>query len=439
MSNNKLNNNELTHSGAGFRSNGKGGEAATIGSESFQLPLNFLLRNQIQASPFAFRVHGRPTFPAAVSALGQIYPHVLYDENRFGEAKSSKKASAINKRWRIYLQNKANGAIWMCDSEDGIDWKNAVQMDTALFPVDATKLKEGFQPFYDPKGLVKIAGKTYNWMAQARVDNNNTANATALMLYYSEDGKTWLRTAMANNTSNPFTEVPNTHPLGASFLGRTGGGSGAFNANLPRTLRNAPGEWVAVHRYATQPPTNFGDTLTGEMFMANNSAVEANYNQLGSFASWNRKLLRKTGENSYSQNTKNRIHHIVKFKDYYIGLVQLFDSVNSQPVFVKNGIGLAVSRDLLVFENIGPLYDAGLVRSWDDRLNKVTDTNGKTTAHDASAGNGDGSAIIAGSIVVDENGRAFGANDGGRSTGVSQFLRAYWTEETSGKILMGYL
>lgn len=442
-----MNNRELTHRGVGVGGEGYAQNAQKFGKfafnnkdEDFQFPSDMLLRNQIESSPYAFRSEGRVTMPTAYAALTLLYPCVLFDDNEFGQGTyDAKQHSRDNKPWRMYVQNNADKTIHMLESVDGITWTGGQQLATATFPASPNHMEEGLQVFYDADGIVTVSGDSYPFAAIAKDDAKTTGDATDLWLFYSEDGIDWSRVAMGNHdvSGDPFVEVSSSFGRGASYLAATEEGAGTFNATRPRTFRNADGDWFAIVR-ANNEPANAGDTANTEQLLAMNSTDAADYNEIGHFANWNRKLLASSGEGSYNQAGFAIIHYVVKFKDYYIGLVQLWHQVAGGPTRVRSGLAVAISRDCLVFDYVGPLYDAGLVYAFNHRTGAIDDTNMDSTAYDRNQGNGDGSQIQAGSIVVDKTGRCFSTKAGVRSTGRSEFARVYWTELSSGKVLYGY-
>lgn len=442
----RINNKELTHRGFGFGGENYAQDDQKIGKfafnakdENWQIPGDLFLRNQMESSPYAFRCEGRVTMPAAYAALTLLFPCVLFDENEFGQGTyDAKQHPRDNKPWRMYVQNNADKTIHMLESLDGITWTDGQQLATAIFPASPNHMEEGLQVFYDSAGIVTVSGVDYPFAAIAKDDNKTTGDATDLWLFYSLDGITWLRVAMGNHdvSGDPFVEVGSSFGRGAAYLAATESGAGTFNAARPRTFRNADGDWFAIMR-ANNEPANAGDTANTEQLLAMNSSDAADYNEIGHFANWNRKLLASAGEGSYNQAGFAMIHHVTKYKDYYVALVQLWHQVGGGPTRVRSGLAVAISRDCLIFDYVGPLYDAGLVYAYNHRTSAIDDTNMDSTAYDLNQGNGDGTSIQAGSIVIDKSGRCFGPK-AGRTKGFSEFARVYWTELSSGKVLYGY-
>lgn len=442
----RINNRELTHRGVGIGGENMAQDDQKIGKfgfnnkdEDFQFPIDLFLRNAIESSPYAFRTYGRVTMPSAYAALTLLFPCVLFDQAEFGQnTYDPKRHSRDNKPWRMYVQNAADGTIHLLESADGITWEDGQQLSTSIFPASPDHMEEGLQVFYDENGIIVVSGVSYPFAAIAKDANKTTGDATDLWLFYSLDGITWLRVAMANHdvSGDPFVEVTNALGRGAAYLSAVESDAGTFAATRPKTFRNADGDWFAIMRYS-DAPVNAGDTANGETIMAMNSSDPTDYKEIGHFANWNRKLLASSGEGSYNQAGFSMIHHVAKFKDYYLALVQIWHQVAGGAVRVRSGLALAVSRDCLIFDYVGPLYDAGLAYAFNHRTSAIDQTNMDPTSWDANRGNGTGASITAGSIVVDKSGRCFGVK-GGRTLGFSSFARVYWTEESAGKVLVGY-
>jgi len=441
--NNKLNNHQLTHNAVGFFSDRRGQSNVKLGKRSvnskesdFQIPVNTILRNAIQSSPYSFRTYGEVSMHSDLSGAYVYEPSVLYSNDNFGQGKyDSNQHERENKPWRMYFMDPLTSKTYMLESDDGIDFDTYEQLSTTLFPTGATKMAAGFHVFYDEDGIVTVSGTSYNFAAILRQSSLTTGDATDLFLYYSDDGVTWNRVQMGNHdvTGSPLAELASSLSDGMAYMGKTESDAGTYDIARPKTFRNAPGDWWGIVRYATAP-AHAGDTVLGETIVAMNSTDAADYNEMGHFANWKRKLLRQLGENSYGQLTNAQVRHVVKFKDYYVGLVQLYYQVAGATQNLS-GIAIAISRDGLIFDYIGPLYDAGLYAAYNERSTAVNITDMKPTAWGYNAGlGGTGNIIGTGSIVMDDSGRSFGTNSG--DIDEAHFSRVYWHE--GGKLLMGY-
>lgn len=446
---NKLSSYQQTLHGTGLHAVNQGQKSVSQGfvkegskTQGSLVPLKTSLRNDLHASPYTFKTEG--SIQLSGDLLGQSVkrPAVLYSPDKFGQPTYDKAIHPRkNQAWRMYVQKSSDGLMFMTESIDGISWDLPVQLDALLFPAGATQLQEGFQPFYDKDGIFTVGGVSYPWSAIARDTSLAAGDATDMFAYHSLDGITWLRVAMADHatTGNPYgNEVAASLGSGSAFLGKTGKGSfSPFDATRPRTFRNAPGQWVGIQRYADAPALA-GDTVLGATTMAQNDADDANWSKLGHFANWNRNSIRQTGERSFGQNTKAQLFHVQEYLGMFIGLVQLYYHEVGTATLVKSGIGLSLSRDGLHFDFMGPLYDAGLTHMLNDRTPGVNDTGMNSTAYLYNNGDGDGTEISAGSVVCDPQGMNFNG-DGGRLRDARDFMRVYWTEESSGKILWGSL
>lgn len=443
----RINNTQMTHRGSGFQSVNPGPRSTALGfvnersgeADAELWPVAAYLKQMLDASPYACQAYGEIALGGDLAGVAVRYPHVMYKNDRFGQPNPSSSDARTSKKWRMYIQRSSNGTIWFTESNDGLTWDDPTQLDVALFPATANDLLEGFQPQYDEDGIVTVSGTVYPWAAIGRDKTLTTGDATDMYLYYSADGITWLRTQMANHdvSGDPFVEVASSLGQGAAFIGKTGGGLATFAADQPRTFQNAPGDWWAIMKYS-DAPGNAGDTVFGASTMAMNSSDAADYAELGHFANYQRNALRQVGENSYGQNTKAQLHHVIKYKDFFIGLVQLYYHEGGGAVLVKSGVALALSRDGLHFDYMGPLYDIGLTHMLNDRTPGVNATNMESLAFFKNIGEGDGSAIVAGSVVMDPSGNCFG-RDGGSQSNWRHAMRIYTTEDDSGKILMSYI
>jgi len=440
---NRINNRELTHEGVGFQSDALGQSNVKVGlfgrnskDTSDQIPVSSLMKTLKDVSPYAFNVYGTITLPAPLASAHMYYPCVLYDFNRFGTVSDT----IPKKRWRMYVQVEpsSDGTIYWTQSNDGVTWDTPVQLSTTPFPAAPARARQGIQVFYNPNGIVTVSGTSYNWATIYRKDDATTLDATDMILAYSTDGIVWTAEAMGNHDTggDPFTEIASSGGMGAAYMAPTGYiNSITYNAARPLSVWNAPGDWVTIMRYRDEP-AGIGDAIYGTSIMGMNSSDAADYKEMGSFSQWKRSLLKTLGERSFGQYTKCVLHHVVRLDaGFFIGLVQYYKHV-SPGTRVSNGIGLAISKDGLYFDHIGPLYAAGLVQSLNERTGAVDATNGASTAYLLQQGDGDGSAILAGSVVADSSGKCFGRDCG--SLG-SHMLRVYWTEEDADKILMGYI
>ena len=443
---NRFNNNELTFNHVGFSRYGKkpgqvgfGFHNPSKAGESHQYPMSYILKQLADTSPFSFRAKTTPLDLGTVLNGDCRYPCVLYSTDGFGSEKESPSTRArLFKRWRMYVQKISNGAIYMLESEDGITWGTPEVL--ADFPATAAKARHGIVVSYDASGLVvyddSVTVTTYKFATIYRQDDLVAGTAADMVLALSNDGVTWVKTAMANHAVSG-------DPFGAELAASLGMGSAAifkqntaltFEATRPKTFFGAPG-WHSYQRYATEEAVNFGDTLFGATLMGQNSTDNTKAKNLGHFANWNRNLLRQVGERSFGQMTKMVPWHIVKYSDIYVALVQLYYHEAGTATLVPSGVAVAVSRDGLIFESAGPLYDAGLTHALNDRSAAVNNTNMKPTTVLYNQGDGDGSGVHAGSIVADRSGFSFG-KDCGKDENRSLF-RVYWTESDSEKVLVG--
>lgn len=434
---NDLNNHEITHKGFGFNSMGLPGlNRLTFGfssdrnepDENWQVSAFHILRQLADASPFAFRTIATPVLGGALAGLRVRYPSVLYDFNCFGD-------SALYKKWRMYVHEIVGAAYYMLESDDGITWDAPVILATV--PAGFTR---GFHPFYNSAGLVTYddggGADTYNWASVGRNTAVNAGDATDMILMLSNDGVTWVQVVMANHdiSGNPFgNELAASLGIKAVYM-TPDEAALAFNAARPRSFFSSDG-WHSFMQYQTEPAVNFGDTAFGCTIMGQNSNDDTDANEIGHFANWNRNLLYRVGARSFGQAIEMVPEHIVKFKDFYLALVQLWYAVPASPTLVPMGIGLAISKDGLIFESCGPLYDAGLVYALNDRTAIVDQTDMASTAYLLQQGVGTGAEIWAGSLVVDQLGIAFGSDTGLNNN--RALARVYWTEEDSGRVLIG--
>jgi len=442
---NSINNNELSHKGFGMNSlgmigNGKQAVGVTSDSpylgENYQIPAYSFLRQLTDVSPFAFRVVETPVIGGLLAGVSLTHPNVLYSQDGFGTKRENPRTRVrLFKNWRMYVRNNATGAIYMLESDDGINWGLPELLTVAV------NYLHGFKPFYDVNGLVTYddgtGAVTYKYAAICRDSTKTTADATDMYICLSNDGVTWVEVQMADHdvSGDPFgAELAASLGISAVYIARRDE-SLTFSATLPRTFFGAAG-WHAFVRYQTVPG-NLGDSVFGCALMGQNSADDLDGHEIGHFANWNRNLLRQVGERSFGQMTRMVPVHIVRFKDVYLALVQLIYAVPGAATLVNMGMGLAISKDGLIFDSCGPLYDAGLVYALNDRSSAVDQTDMDPTSYLANAGVGDGSVIIGGSIVMDPNGLGFGRDCGKDNN--RAIMRVYWAEQTANRILIGEL
>lgn len=447
---NSITNNELSHKGFGVSSMGmlgNGKQALGISSDSpylgenMQLPAYSVLRQLLDTSPFAFRVVAMPVLGGDLAGVALTRPSVLYSPDGFGsERLNPRTRSRLYRRWRMYVQETVGDTIYMVESDDGIDWSATPEQITTL-PNGVNYPLGGMNVFYDSDGLVTYddggGAVTYNFATIVRDAALNAGDATDMILCLSNCGITWTQVVMANHdvSGDPFgAELANALGRGAAYMAKQDT-SLTFSATLPRTFFGSDG-WHSFMRYQDEP-VNLGDTLFGCTIMGQNSSDNTDANEIGHFANWNRNLLRQVGERSFGQATKMNPHHIVKYKDIYLALTQLYWHEAGTANLVNTGLGLAISKDGLIFESCGPLYDAGLVYALNDRTSVVDQTDMDPTSYLANQGVGDGSQIVAGSLVVDQDGLAFGRDCGHNNN--RAFIRVYWTEEDADRILIGEL
>jgi len=436
--NNSLTNSNMTHKGAGLHSAGMGQRDVSLGlvsknmkEERDLIPVHSLMRDLKDLSPYAFRVK---QVTAVSGVVVPKYPCVLYDYLAFGTLEDA----APKKKWRMYVQDNdgVTDAMFYSQSDDGIIWDAATTLDaTVILPNPAHPMK-GMQVFYDAQGLVVVAGVTYNWAAMYKVDNSVVGNMTDMAMVYSLDGITWIKAAMAEHAANTPAMYAGYTGQGAAYIGRTGEVTEAtYAVAAPRTYFNAAGDYIAMMRL------NDGAAVGADVgrleLLGCNSATPADWNKLGFFTNWIRNLLSgQTGERSFGQVNKSEVFHVQRYKDVFIGLVQI--KYDGGAVSVDAGLALAISKDGLIFDYMGPLYDAGLVVSYNETTSTVVATDGASTAWLLSHGSGDGTQIVAGSVVVDKSGNNFSKNCGPLLND-RHLLRVYWTEHTSNKIVMGYI
>jgi hypothetical protein len=449
MGKNRINNSEISMNNVGLQRFGE--ELGKVGlgvhnpykdGVSQQIPIYLVLRNLTDASPFAFRAKQTPiTLTGDLATGGVRYPSVLYSSDGFGSHREDPNTVArVFKRWRMYIQRVSTGGIYMVESDDGVSWGTPEQLSTTQFPEGAAKAAYGVTVSYDADGLVTYddgtGAVTYKFASVYRVDNLTTGDATDMKLVVSNDGVTWVAVAMANHdvSGDPYVEVASSLGWGSAGMFKQDA-TLTFNANYPKTFFGSDG-WHSYQKYA-DAPVNAGDTVFGCTIMGQNSSDDTDANEMGHFANWKRNILRQVGERSFGQATKMVVWHVTKYKDVYLALVQLYYHVGGGATLVPSGLALAISRDGLIFEAIGPLYDVGLTHALNDRSDAVNQTDMKPTTLLYNQGDGDGSAVHAGSIVVDDEGFAFG-----RNVGVGEdraLIRAYWTESDAEKLLMGSL
>lgn len=446
---NSINNRELSHKGFGMNSMGmlgNGKQALGISSDSpylgenMQMPSYTVLRQLIDASPFAFRTVAMPVLGGLLAGAAVRFPCVLYSPDCFGTKRENPKTlPRAFKPWRMYVQKVSDGTMYMLESDDGINWGYPELLSD--FAASPNHAKYGAIVSYDPAGLVTYDSGTgpvtYNYATIFRNANLTTGDATDMVLGLSHNGVDWTMVAMADHdvSGNPYgNELASSLGMGSAGIWKQVPGL-TFSPTLPRTFFGSDG-WHSFQRYSTEPGSA-GDTVFGATIMGQNSSDDLDGHEMGHFANWNRNLLKQVGERSFGQATKMNPVHVVKYKDMYLALVQLYYHEAGTANLFRIGLSLALSKDGLIFESMGPLYDAGLVYALNDRTSVVDQTDMDPTSYLANAGVGDGSEIIAGSLVVDEAGLAFGRDCGKDNN--RAFLRIYWSEENAGRILIGEL
>lgn len=448
MTNNKLNNHELSHGHVGFTSDGFGQNKVAFGyvkdsskAEADLVPVSSMLRDLRDVSPFAYRVGGVVELGGSLTGLAVSYPCVLFDRDKFGQPNYDPKVhDRQNKAWRMYVQRDSNKTIYFTESDDGETWDDPTLLSTTPFPASPAHALEGLQVFYNEDGIVTVSSVAYPFAAVYRIANVTAGDNTDLVMAYSLDGITWTAAAMADHdVTGAMVGQVVTGGLGQGFayLDAVDPDAGTYNAGRPRTFKNAPGQWWGILR-ENDAATPAGDTVWGSVLVGMNSSDAADWNEGGHFANWARGLINQVGERSFGQFTQCQLFHVVKYKDVYLALVQLIYQVAAGATQVKSGIGLAISKDGLIFEMCGPLYDAGLTHALNDITNVVDAVGMASTAYLLNQGTGTGAAIVAGSIVVDKTGMAFNGYVP-RNNNRREFIRVYHTEQNAGKIVWGWI
>lgn len=430
-----IGNKEQSHNGFGFDGD-HGPDQVAIGKtrssgQPMLIPAETFINNQLMMSPHGFKVHQEIQLPEPFATAGAYpsAPTVIYDEEGFGVIGG--------KPWRMYILEGAGGpnpgSVWFGESDDGIEWPSLTELDRSVMqPGDSIFAR--FFCWYDPDGIFTVNGISYPWASIVpMLTSRGNGDATAYRAFYSLDGLIWETAVMQDNTltGNAFTEITFDVAFPFAFVGKNDPAAPSFNSDRPRSFLNAPGGWFGISTYV-QTTGNFVWTNT---LVANNETDPANWNSIGDFANFRRKIVQDGQDGNLGQGDTAVLSYVLKVGEFYVGLGLLYYDVAGTPK--QNCLALFISRDCLNFSCIGPLYDAGAVafRNPNDS-NAINDTNMNPTFYMYNRGVGNGGSVTPGSLAYDRSGKCFAGSK--RVDGLRRhILRAYWVEGNGGNLLVG--